>query len=46
MAVCCGIGSRRAVVVLRARSYPALFGGISASPEVTFLPPQPDLLGA
>lgn len=35
-----GAGARRAVVVIRGRSYPSLFGGMFASPQLTLLPAQ------
>ena len=38
-AACRGRSARRAVVILRARSYPALFGGMFAAPQLTFVPP-------
>lgn len=38
--MCRGRNARRAVVILRARSYPALFGGMFAAPELTFVPPM------
>lgn len=31
-------GARRAVVVIRGRSYPSLFGGMFAAPQLTLLP--------
>lgn len=37
-------GARRAVVVIRGRSYPSLFGGMFAAPELTLLPPAGSLL--
>lgn len=36
-------GARRAVVIIRGRSYPSLFGGMFASPELTLRPPGPGL---
>ena len=33
-------GARRAVVVIRGRSYPSLFGGMFAAPQLTLLPPS------
>lgn len=37
-------GARRAVVIIRGRSYPSLFGGMFASPELTLRPPGLGLL--
>ena len=33
-------GARRALVVIRGRSYPSLFGGMFAAPQLTLLPPS------
>ncbi len=39
----CSGGARRAVAIIRGRSYPSLFGGMFASPCLTLLPPDTGL---
>jgi hypothetical protein len=42
----CQAGARQAVVIIRGRSYPSLFGGMFAAPQLTLLPPERCLFGA